>query len=72
MDSASTSKEILKRIFSTMNSEDTLGFPLFIILFEKVMSLSSNKDHIMNGISGILKRRTNLRETAPGNYSIAK
>lgn len=51
MDSASTSEEILKQIATTIGLKDKFGFSLFVSLYDKVMSLGSEKDHIMDAIS---------------------
>lgn len=51
VDSATTSEEICKQISTTLNLKDIFGFSLFITLFDKVMSLGSDADHIMDAIS---------------------
>lgn len=51
VDSATTSAEICNEIATTRNLKDTFGFSLFITLFEKVMSLGSDRDHVMDAIS---------------------
>lgn len=51
VDSATTSEEICKQIATTLNLKDTFGFSLFITLSDKVMSLGSEADHIMDAIS---------------------
>lgn len=50
-DSATTSEEILTQIANTLNLKDTFGFSIFVALDDKVMSLGSEKDHIMDAIS---------------------
>nr|XP_022919052.1 myosin-VIIa-like [Onthophagus taurus] len=51
VDSATTSEEICKQIASNLGIKDTFGFSLFITLYDKVMSLGSENDHIMDAIS---------------------
>lgn len=51
VDSASTSEEICGRIAVATNLKDTFGFSLFIILYDKVMSLGCDKGHVMDAIS---------------------
>ncbi|KAK4879221.1 hypothetical protein RN001_007367 [Aquatica leii] len=51
VDSASTSEEVCKQIARSLTLKDTFGFSLFITLFDKVMSLGSDSDHIMDAIS---------------------
>mgnify|MGYP005983908691 FL=1 len=51
VDSASTSEEICKEIATKRNLKDVFGFSLFITLFDKVMSLGSDSDHVMDAIS---------------------
>ncbi|CAH1185102.1 unnamed protein product [Phyllotreta striolata] len=50
-DSASTAEEILTQISTTLNLTDTFGYSIFVALDDKVMSLGSEKDHIMDAIS---------------------
>ncbi|KAF5288574.1 hypothetical protein FQA39_LY15353 [Lamprigera yunnana] len=51
IDSASTSEEVCKKISLSLNLRDTFGFSLFVTLYEKVMSLGSDADHIMDAVS---------------------
>ncbi|KAG5883060.1 hypothetical protein JTB14_010448 [Gonioctena quinquepunctata] len=51
VDSATTSEELLTQIATTLNLRDTFGFSLFITLYDKVMSLGSESDNIMDAIS---------------------
>ncbi|KAI4464813.1 myosin vii xv [Holotrichia oblita] len=50
-DSATTSAEVCENIAMNLNLTDTFGFSLFITLYDKVMSLGSDNDHIMDAIS---------------------
>lgn len=51
VDSASTSEEVCIKIALNLNLRDLFGFSLFITLYDKVMSLGSDADHIMDAIS---------------------
>lgn len=51
VDSASTAEEVTNNIAQTYNLKDIYGFSLFITLFDKVMSLGSEGDHVMDAIS---------------------
>lgn len=51
VDSASTSHEVCQQIALNLNLKDTFGFSLFITLYDKVMSLGSDVDHVMDAIS---------------------
>lgn len=50
-DSASTAEEICHQIAENVGIVDTFGFSIFINLFDKVLSLGSESDHIMDAIS---------------------
>ena len=50
-DSATNSQEVATTIAEKANLTDSFGFSLFVSLFDKVSSLGSGKEHIMDAIS---------------------
>ena len=50
-DSATNSQEICQLVAEKANITDSFGFSLFVSLFDKVSSLGSGKEHVMDAIS---------------------
>lgn len=50
-DSATTAEEICQQIAESIELVDTFGFSLYITLYDKVLSLGSEGEHIMDAIS---------------------
>ncbi|OWR43684.1 putative myosin-VIIa [Danaus plexippus plexippus] len=50
-DSATTSEEVCQQIADNIKLTDTYGFSLYITLYDKVLSLGSEGEHIMDAIS---------------------
>ncbi|KAJ7993391.1 hypothetical protein DPEC_G00271930 [Dallia pectoralis] len=68
VDSASTSKEICQFLSEKVRLKDTFGFSLYVAIYEKVWSLGSGREHVMDAISQCeqeVKRKGGQEQHAP-------
>ncbi|CAM4624535.1 unnamed protein product [Leuciscus chuanchicus] len=68
VDSASTSKEVCQMLSQKVKLQDTFGFSLYMALYDKVWSLGSSREHVMDAISQCeqeVKRKGGQEQHAP-------
>ncbi|XP_036834842.1 unconventional myosin-VIIa isoform X2 [Oncorhynchus mykiss] len=68
VDSSSTSKEICQLLSEKVSLKDTFGFSLYVAIYEKVWSLGSGREHVMDAISQCeqeVKRKGGQEQHAP-------
>ncbi|KAL1023382.1 hypothetical protein UPYG_G00040140 [Umbra pygmaea] len=68
VDSASTSKEVCQFLSEKVHLKDTFGFSLYMAIYEKVWSLGSGREHVMDAISQCeqeVKRKGGQEQHAP-------
>ncbi|XP_016105358.1 unconventional myosin-VIIa-like [Sinocyclocheilus grahami] len=51
VDSASTSAEVCNSIIQKINLQDTYGFSLYVAMYEKIWSLGSGSQHVLDTVS---------------------
>ncbi|XP_074544475.1 unconventional myosin-VIIa-like [Halichoeres trimaculatus] len=75
LDSASTSAEVCQAVAERINLRDTYGFSLYISMSDKMWSLGSCGDHVLDAVSQCeqeMRRQGRQERDAPWSLSIRK
>ncbi|ELU03018.1 hypothetical protein CAPTEDRAFT_175577 [Capitella teleta] len=67
-DSSTTSSEMIQKIARNLNIKDSFGFSIYICIFDKVSSLGSGLDHVMDAITEceqIVRTKGKVEDVAP-------